>query len=114
MNVAVANSAAGDYDLYVAGPNSRWIVSGRFQCLAGNVDVGEPVMWTKILAQVCRGCPFCIMRRRYPESTYARLAGRIERHCPFCQAYDSINAATPSSDSGSHPDSGHKDRALHR
>lgn len=54
---------------------------------------GETAMWNKILAQVCRGCPACILRRRYPESAYARFMTRIERYCPFCKAYDSLYVA---------------------
>jgi len=69
-------------------------------------------MWTKILAQVCRGCPLCILRRRYPASAFARLAARIERRCPFCQAYDSTYAAKPSLRPGSRSASDSKDGTL--
>lgn len=44
----------------------------------------------KALAQVCRVCPACILRRKFPDSTYGRLMRRIERTCPFCRAYDEL------------------------
>jgi len=41
-----------------------------------------------MLAKVCTVCPLCIARRRWPETSYARLMKRLERWCPFCQAYE--------------------------
>ena len=43
----------------------------------------------KALAQVCRVCPACILRRKFPDSSYGRLMRRIERTCPFCR-YDAL------------------------
>ena len=45
----------------------------------------------KMLALVCRVCPVCILRRRFPESGYGRFTRRIERACPFCRAYDELH-----------------------
>jgi len=42
----------------------------------------------KVLAAVCRICPLCILRRRWPDSFYGRLMSYVERCCPFCLAYD--------------------------
>jgi hypothetical protein len=41
-----------------------------------------------LLAMVCACCPFCIVRRRFPESGYARVMRGVEKCCPFCRAYD--------------------------
>lgn len=41
-----------------------------------------------LLAMVCVCCPFCIARRRFPESGYARVMRVVEKYCPFCRAYD--------------------------
>ena len=56
--------------------------------------VTESTMWKRILAQVCRICPVCILRRRYPDSAYGRLVARLERHCVFCKAYNRIRGMT--------------------
>ncbi|MBN2312046.1 MAG: hypothetical protein JXR94_23915 [Candidatus Hydrogenedentes bacterium] len=50
-------------------------------------------MLTKILAQVCRLCPACILRRRYPESGFAKVMRSAEKGCPFCRAYDRLYGA---------------------
>ncbi|MFO7974155.1 MAG: hypothetical protein R6V12_05930 [Candidatus Hydrogenedentota bacterium] len=44
----------------------------------------------KLLAQVCRICPACILRRTFPDSGFARFMRHIERSCPFCRAYDQL------------------------
>ncbi len=49
----------------------------------------------KVLAQICRMCPACILRRRFPGSSYGRFMGHIERNCPFCRAYDELYGAEP-------------------
>lgn len=49
----------------------------------------------KILARICRFCPVCILRRRFPESRYGRFTRRIERACPFCRAYDELYGPKP-------------------
>ncbi len=48
---------------------------------------------TRILASCCSACPFCIMKRRWPESTFASVMNRIETCCPFCRAYARLKAA---------------------
>ena len=45
-----------------------------------------------LLATVCRICPFCIARRKWPKSLYGRFMAAVEKYCPFCRAYDSIHA----------------------
>ena len=45
----------------------------------------------RILAAVCVVCPFCIVRRAWPQSTYARIMGAVEKGCPFCRAYDDLH-----------------------
>lgn len=47
-------------------------------------------MLKTVLAQVCRVCPACILRRRLPGSGYAHFMNRIEKNCPFCRAYDDL------------------------
>ncbi len=49
-----------------------------------------------LLAKVCSCCPFCIARRKWPESAYGKFMSKIEKICPFCKAYDQIHA--PNSD----------------
>lgn len=44
-----------------------------------------------LLAKVCRICPFCIARRKWPGSRYGRFMAVIERYCPFCRAYDRLH-----------------------
>ena len=46
----------------------------------------------KALAMVCRVCPFCILRRMFPESRYGRFMRRAEQDCPCCRAYDELYA----------------------
>jgi hypothetical protein len=45
----------------------------------------------KILAAICGLCPFCIARRKWPDSFYGRFMVKIEKHCPFCKAYDELH-----------------------
>jgi len=47
---------------------------------------------TRFLAMVCRLCPFCIARRKWPKSPYGRFMAKIESGCPFCRAYDRLEA----------------------
>ncbi len=42
----------------------------------------------KLLAKICACCPFCVVRRRWPGSLYARIMAVVETWCPFCRAYD--------------------------
>ena len=42
----------------------------------------------RFLALICQCCPFCLARRRWPESLYGRMMAAVERVCPFCRAYD--------------------------
>jgi len=46
---------------------------------------------TRILAFICMLCPFCIARRLWPDSLYARLESKLERFCPFCRAYAKLH-----------------------
>ncbi len=48
--------------------------------------------FTRGLARVCALCPFCNLKRCFPQSAYARFMRRIERGCPFCKAYDCTHA----------------------
>ncbi len=45
----------------------------------------------KILAFICRICPFCIARRKWPTSAYGKFMQKVERGCPFCRAYDCLH-----------------------
>ncbi len=47
-------------------------------------------MLLRVLAFVCQVCPFCIMRRRFPDSKFAAGMKRLEKFCPFCRAYDQL------------------------
>ncbi len=51
----------------------------------------------KAMALVCRVCPFCILRRMFPESRYGRFMRRAEQDCPFCRAYDELYGTPPAS-----------------
>jgi hypothetical protein len=46
----------------------------------------------RMLAAVCSVCPFCIARRRFPKSGYARFMAKMEEGCPFCRAYEELEA----------------------
>jgi len=48
----------------------------------------------KFLAAICRICPFCIARRKWPDSAYGRFMKKAEAVCPFCRAYDRLMADT--------------------
>jgi hypothetical protein len=53
---------------------------------------------TKLLAMVCKLCPFCIVARRWPNSAYAKKLKEIEKHCCFCKAYSKLktdNSSAP-------------------
>jgi len=55
----------------------------------------------RLLAAVCRVCPWCIARRHWPESAYARFMRAIEKWCPFCRAYDRLEARRDETSKGS-------------
>jgi hypothetical protein len=44
----------------------------------------------RFLAALCSICPFCIARRKWPESGYGRMMKKVEAFCPFCRAYDRL------------------------
>ncbi len=44
----------------------------------------------RLLATICKICPFCIARRQWPNSGYGRFMQSVERFCPFCRAYDRL------------------------
>ena len=48
---------------------------------------------TKALAFVCSVCPFCLVKRKWPASTFARVMNRVERGCPFCRAYRRVTSS---------------------
>ncbi|MHC9540107.1 MAG: hypothetical protein AB9903_11355 [Vulcanimicrobiota bacterium] len=41
----------------------------------------------KVLASVCTICPLCILKRRFPDSAFSRFIEKVEKCCPFCNAY---------------------------
>jgi len=49
-----------------------------------------PGKWARQMAQVCRYCPLCILRRRFPNSGFGRFAAVVEKPCPFCRAYNAV------------------------
>jgi len=55
------------------------------------------------LARVCSVCPFCIARRRSPESAYGRIMRRVKKVCPFCRAYDAQAAEIRPGSPGKRP-----------
>jgi len=44
-------------------------------------------MKNKILAFICKVCPFCIAARLFPNSKYAEKMKKLENDCPACKAY---------------------------
>jgi rubrerythrin len=46
----------------------------------------------RLLAFLCRICPFCILARRFPDSAYARSLREAEEACPACRAYRDLHA----------------------
>jgi len=42
---------------------------------------------TRLLAAICKLCPFCTAARRWPNSAYARKLKKIEKFCGPCKAY---------------------------
>jgi hypothetical protein len=57
------------------------------------------------LAQVCRVCPACIAKRRFPDTSFARFMSGMEKNCPFCRAYEKLygggaKASAPFTNSG--------------
>lgn len=59
---------------------------------AGTHDKGSRK--DKLLAAVCRICPLCAARRKWPHGAYGRLTRRLEAVCPFCRAYDRLYGST--------------------
>ena len=49
---------------------------------------GRWMRMERFLAAICRICPFCMARRKWPDSPYGRFMRKIEAACPFCRAYD--------------------------
>jgi len=45
----------------------------------------------EILAKVCAFCPVCNFVRKNPNSKFADFWIKLEKLCPFCRAYYSIN-----------------------
>ena len=45
----------------------------------------------RFLTKVCSYCPVCNIVRKYPYSKFANIWGKIEKFCPFCRAYYSLN-----------------------
>jgi hypothetical protein len=60
-------------------------------------------MGTRILAFICRICPFCISARRWPESKFAKKLREVERNCPACRAYAELYGRTESRSSEDGP-----------
>jgi rubrerythrin len=60
----------------------------------------------KLLAQVCRICPACILRRAFPDSGYGRFMRHVERNCPFCRAYDDLYVSKPVEETSTEPAEG--------
>ncbi|HOX36355.1 MAG TPA: hypothetical protein PL033_00080 [Candidatus Brocadiia bacterium] len=44
----------------------------------------------KLLALFCRICPFCVLARRYPDSSLAAKLREAEKNCPACKAYAQV------------------------
>ena len=44
-----------------------------------------------LLAKVCTVCPMCNFVRKKPYSKFADIWRKIEKFCPFCRAYYSLN-----------------------
>lgn len=51
---------------------------------------------TRILATLCKCCPFCIVARRRPDSRFARTLREIEQNCPACRAYRRVHGRAES------------------
>lgn len=47
--------------------------------------------WVRSLAFVCKVCPLCIAARHFPDSGFAAGMKRIEKFCPFCNAYEKLS-----------------------
>lgn len=45
---------------------------------------------TRILAFLCKVCPFCICARRWPETRFAGWLAEKEKLCPACRAYEKV------------------------
>ncbi|RJP30185.1 MAG: hypothetical protein C4527_10240 [Candidatus Omnitrophota bacterium] len=51
-----------------------------------------------LLAKICQCCPFCIARRKWPNSRYGKFMSNYKKYCPFCKAYDQLHS--PSAKTG--------------
>ena len=49
----------------------------------------------RLLALVCRVCPFCAVARLIPNSAYARKLREVETNCPACRAYREVYEKPP-------------------
>jgi len=47
-------------------------------------------MQTRLLAWLCRLCPFCNAARLWPRSGFARKLAEVEKDCPACRAYRQV------------------------
>jgi hypothetical protein len=54
----------------------------------------------RFLAAICRICPLCIVRRKWPDSAYGRFMKKVEAGCPFCRAYDRQMAQAQQAEKG--------------
>ena len=48
---------------------------------------------TRLKAWVCRLCPFCIIARRRPQSSFAQWLASVETNCVCCRAYRKVQEA---------------------
>ena len=50
------------------------------------------------MAWICSVCPFCVLKRKWPGSLYARTLVYVEKCCPFCRAYRELRMLRPRPD----------------
>lgn len=48
----------------------------------------------RFLAFLCSICPFCVARRAFPNSAYARFMRGVEKNCPACDAWRQLRDAS--------------------
>ncbi|MEW5819584.1 MAG: hypothetical protein AB1782_05285 [Cyanobacteriota bacterium] len=48
----------------------------------------------KLLAFLCKICPFCIVARKFPETGFAKKLAEAEQDCPACKAYKEVYTKT--------------------
>ncbi|MEW6609120.1 MAG: hypothetical protein AB1414_17040 [bacterium] len=44
----------------------------------------------KLLAFISSVCPMCNIKRKFPNSSFARMMKKGEKCCPCCKAYEEI------------------------